>query len=105
MPTLPFTIPRWAWGLIGGIVAVLLLWWALDSYGDRRYNAGVTDTDAKWQEAADKLKEEAAASATRADDKAVERLEQFEQQAEDDRKAVQDAIEEGSSPLDALFGG
>lgn len=85
------------------VVGGVLLW------GNSKYRAGhddgVTQTDAKWEEAAAKLREQAVQSATRADDAAVERLEQFEQQAEDDRKAVEDAKRDGSSPLDALFGG
>lgn len=91
------------------VLAVLLLvgfiWWRIDAYGDSRYDAGVADTDAKWQQASQKLKDEAAKSATRADDRAAKRLDEFVEQAEDDRKAVEDANANGTSPLDALFGG
>lgn len=105
---LPFpipSIPRWAWYAIGAAVAALALWLALNAYGNARYKAGVEATDAKWEEASAKLKEQAAASATKADDAAVKRLEEYVEQAEEDAAAVEKAKAEGSSPLDALFGG
>lgn len=84
--------------LIGGV----LLW------GNSKYRAGhddgVTQTEAKYEAAKQKLREEAEASASKADDKALERLEQHEAQVENDRKAVEDANANGTSPLDAIFG-
>lgn len=102
--TLPF-IPKWAWYAIGGLALALAVFLAVRSYGNGRYDEGVTDTDAKWVEASDRLKEQAAQSATRADDAAVKRLEEFETQVEDEAKALEAAKAEGSSPLDVLFGG
>ena len=67
----------------------------LDSYGDRRFEEGVQATDAKWEEAAAKLKEQAAQSATRADDAAANRLENFVA----DHKADAAAVEEATSGL------
>ena len=78
-------------------------------YGASKYDAGhdkgVLETDAKWESAVAELRAQAQRSATQADDRAVARLEEFEQQAEDDRKAVENANQNGTSPLDALFGG
>lgn len=87
------------------LLVVGIIWFALDRYGDKRYAAGVADTDAKWEEASAKLKEAAAQSATKADDAAVKRLEEHVAQAEEDAAAVEKAKAEGRSPLDALFGG
>lgn len=89
---------------VGALVLVGLLWWSIASYGARRYQAGVTATDAKWEEASNRLKEEAAQSATRADDNAIERLEEHQQQVAEERAAVDAAIQNGASPFDALFG-
>lgn len=105
MPALPFTLPRWAWFLIGGALLALGLYLAITAYGNSRYREGVSDTDAKWAEASAKLKADAAKSATRADDAAVKRLEEHVAQASEDAAAVEKAKAEGSSPLDALFGG
>lgn len=100
-------IPR-LYAIIGAGVGVLaivgLLWWAISSYGSRRYQAGITATDAKWEEASNRLKEAAAQSATRADDNAANRLVEFEAQVEEENNAIEAAIRNGSSPFDAIFG-
>lgn len=99
------SLPRWAWFAIGGVLLLLALYLALDAYGDSRYRKGVSDTDAKWVEASAKLKAEAAKSATKADDRAAARLEEHVAQATEDQEKVNEAVRNGSSPLDALFGG
>lgn len=85
------------------LAVIALLWLGLHLYGNSRYNAGVHDTDAKWQEASDRLKAQAAQSATRADDAAAERLGQFKQQVEDEKEAMDAAASNGSSVFDVLF--
>lgn len=89
---------------VGALVIIGLLWWAITSYGSRRYQAGVTATDAKWEEASNRLKEAAAQSATRADDNAANRLVEFEAQVQEEQEALAAALENGSSPFDVLFG-
>ena len=87
------------------LLVALFLWWRIDAFGDRRYDAGVTATDARWQEASNRLQAEAANSATRADDAAANRLQQFENQVQDERREIDNAQRNGTSPLDVLFGG
>jgi hypothetical protein len=88
--------------IIAALVGLVLL------YGHSKYDAGheagVAETDAKWVAAAEKTRQLAAKSATRADDAAVKRLEQFKAQEDADRKAIDDANANGTSPLDAIFG-
>lgn len=86
------------------VLVVGALWLALHLYGNSRYRAGARDTDAKWEEASRRLKEQAAQSATHADDQAAQRLEEFEQQVQEERQAIDAAIQNGSSPFDVLFG-
>lgn len=98
------------WVKYGAIVLVTVLviwflWSRIDAYGDRRYDAGVMNERGKWEAAEKKLREEAAASSTRADDRAADRLAQHKEQIDEDRKAVDQAVRDGTSPLDALFGG
>lgn len=104
MPIIPFWLK-----IVGPLVALALLIGGVALWGKSKYNAGhdagVVETDAKWQAASDKLKEEAKASATKADDKAVARLEERVAQAEEDQEKVDAAEKAGTSPLDALFGG
>jgi hypothetical protein len=88
--------------LLLAVVGAILLW------GHSKYKAGheagVTETDAAWQKASDELMREAGKSATKADDRAVAAFEEHKEQITEDRKAVEDAQRNGSSPLDALFG-
>lgn len=103
-----FIIPFWL-KIVGPIalLALLLGAWQLDRRG--QYNkgerAGIEATDAKWEAASAKLKAQAAQSATKADDAAVKRLEEHVAQANEDQEKVNEAVRNGSSPLDALFGG
>lgn len=87
------------------LLIAFLLWRALDSYGDGRYQAGVDETDAKWEEAGRRLREQAARSASRADDAAASRLETHVQQVEEEKERLDEAQRTGGSPLDVLFGG
>jgi len=102
-----FGIPK-LYAFIGIVVSTLaivaLLSWAITSYGARKYQAGVDATDAKWEEASNRLKLEAEASATRADDNAVKRLEVFEEQVAEEQERINEAIANNSSTFDILFG-
>lgn len=100
-------IPFWM-KIAGPLVAFALLVAGVLAWGHSKYKAGheagVTETDAAWQKASDELMREAGQSATKADDRAVAALEEHKEQIDEDRKAVEDAQRNGSSPLDALFG-
>lgn len=101
-------IPFW-FKIVGPLMAIGLLVAGVLAWGHSKYRAGhkdgVAEVDAEWRAANEKLKAQAANSATKADDRAAERLDEQRQQAAEDRKAVEDATANGSSPLDALFGG
>ena len=101
-------LPLWA-KIVGPIIALALLIAAVVAWGNSKYRAGhddgVTETDAKWIAASEKLKADAAKSATQADDRAAERLAYYIADANADAAAVEKAKAEGTSPLDALFGG
>lgn len=103
-----FAIPFWA-KIVGPLVALALLVGAVAAWSHHQYSkghkAGVAETDAAYKAASDKLKADAAASATKADDKAVVRLEEYQAQAKEDQEKVDEANRNGTSPLDALFGG
>jgi hypothetical protein len=87
------------------LLILAALWWALDSYGDSRYDAGHEAADKEWQEASDRLIEKSQAAGTKADKAAAARQADFAAKQEDEKEKVHDALEEGSSPLDALFPG
>lgn len=92
-------------GILAFVLVVLLVIWRINAYGDSREQKGVDKERAAWVAAGEKLKEEAAQSATKADDRAAVRLEEHKEQIDEERKAVDAAVENGTSPLDALFGG
>lgn len=94
-------------GIIFGIILAIggLFYWWLDSYGDRRYDEGVQATDQKWEEARERLKKQAEASATRADDLALNRLNDHVNDVAAEQEALDEAERTGSSPIDVLFGG
>lgn len=104
MPVIPFWLK-----IVGPLVLLMLVVGGAMAWGKSKFNAGkeegVAETHAIYKAASDKLEAEAKASATRADDVAVERLEEHVADAQEDAAAVEKAKEEGSSPLDALFGG
>ena len=100
MPAIPFWLK-----IAGPIVALLVVIGGIWAYGNSRYNAGVSDTDAKWEEASERLKKKAAETATKADDAAAKRLEEFVEQSKEDQEKVDEAIRNGTSPFDELFGG
>lgn len=102
---MPFPIPRWGWYALGAVLLVLAFYIALDRYGDARYDAGKQDADAAWQEASDKLIEDAARAGTKADKAAAGRAADFAAKQEDERERIDRAVEHGTSPLDELFGG
>ena len=93
-------------GIVLGAVFVigLLFYLWLDAYGDRRYKEGVQATDQKWVAAGEQLKKDAAKSATKADDRAAERLANEVANQTADKEEVDEALRNGSSPLDVLFG-
>lgn len=102
------SLPLWA-KILGPIAALAILLGSFMAWSAHKYrvgyNAGVSATDKKWEDAAALLKKDAAQSATKADDAAVKRLEEHVAQANEDQAKVDAAVRNGSSPLDAIFGG
>lgn len=86
------------------LLALALLWWALDSYGDRRADEREAEVHATYKAASDRLKAQAAKSIAKADDAAAARVEQQQQQVQEELEALDEAQRNGSSPFDVLFG-
>jgi biopolymer transport protein ExbB/TolQ len=89
------------------VIAVVLglFYWALTAYGHRKFNEGVAANQKQVELALQKLKKDAQASATKADDAAANRAAVEVEQQKADQEAVDEAERNGTSPLDALFGG
>jgi hypothetical protein len=76
---------------------------ALDAWGDSRYRAGRADELAAWQAASDALIQKKATSAAAADRKASAAVVTFAAQQQLEKDRIDAAIENGASPVDALF--
>lgn len=76
----------------------------LDFYGDSRFREGKAAEKAAWEEAERKLLKKAGEAATKADKQAAARAAEHAATVADERKKIDAAVKEGSSPLDALFG-
>lgn len=95
--------PVWARYALGAALLLLVLYVALDRYGDARFREGEAHADAQWQKASDKLIEDAARAATKADRNAAGRAADFAAKQESEKEKIDAAVEHGSSPLDVLF--
>lgn len=98
------SVPRWAWAGMAAIALFLAILWGLDAYGDKRYSQGKNDADAAWKAASDKLVQQSVASGQRADVAAAARQADFAAKVEEEKEKIDEAVAEGSSPLDVLFG-
>lgn len=91
--------------IVGVIVLIGLFYWALTAYGHRKYQDGVKANQEQVDKALKKLETDAAQSATKADDAAAKRAAENVEQQKADQEALDEAERNGTSPLDALFGG
>ncbi len=95
--------------LIGYVGIPLLIaaafWLALHLYGNSRYAAGHDAADKEWRAASDRLIEKSMKAGTKADKAAAAREADFSAKQEDEKEKIHEALEEGTSPLDALFPG
>lgn len=82
--------------LVGGVLAV-------DAWGDSRFRAGEQLEKDKWEAASNKLLAEANEARTEAEKNAAAAALDFAARQQIERDRINDAIENGSSPVDALF--
>ncbi len=98
------SLPRWAWLAIGGLVLLVVFYVMLDRYGDSRFEAGKAQADAEWKAASERLVEKAHKSAAEADVAAAARAEDYAAKVADEQERIENAVEQGASPMDVLFG-
>lgn len=94
-------------GLLGfaGVLLILAAFAiSLKAYGNARYKAGKADADAAWIAASDKLIQKAQNAGDKASKAQAARAADFAAKQETERKAIENAQAEGSSPFDVLFG-
>lgn len=91
------------WMGLGAVAVLIGLWFALMAWGNSRYEAGVTHTDAKWAEAGERLAAQVETAGAAADVKEAERIENHTERLAAEREKIDEAVAQGRSPLDALF--
>ena len=94
----------WAGVAVAAVAAAIILIVVVLSWGQSRYNAGVTATDARWGEAGRRLEERAATSAAAADRREASRIENHAANVAEEKEKINEAVAAGSSPLDVLVG-
>lgn len=106
IPSFAVGLPwKWIGAVAGAIAIVAAVVFSIHAYGNARYEAGQSDERAAWEKAADKIEAESRSSAERAGKAAQRREEEYVEAVAAERQQIEEAIEEGSSPLDVLFGG
>lgn len=95
----------WKWIGIGfaALALVATIFFSIRAYGNARYDAGVTDTDAKWKAAAEELKRLSESAAEGAEDAAEAREQAFAARSAEEQEKLNDAIAQGEDPFDVLF--
>lgn len=99
-----FGLPRWGIYALAALLLVTAFLAERHAYGNRRFNAGEDHADEQWKKASDKLIEKSANAGTKADKVAAARQADFAAKQEDERERIDHAVQEGTSPLDAVFG-
>ncbi len=94
----------WAAVALGAVAAIIILIVVVLSWGQSRYDAGVTATDARWVAAGKRLEEQAATSADAADRREAPRIENHAARVAEEKEKIDEAVAAGASPLDVLFG-
>lgn len=100
----PLSLPYKTIGIaVGAVLAALAIYFAIHAYGKARYDAGVSDTDAQWHAAAEKLAKASHVAAGAAEDKAERRAEVYAIRLEEEKEEIEDALAQGADPVDVLF--
>jgi len=97
-------LPKWAANLLSYAIPVLIVLGALWYYGHSQYQAGWNANDAAWKTAIQQAKDDVDKAAGNASDDSVKRHDDFVERVTTEKGKVDAAIQDGSSPADALFG-
>lgn len=85
-------------------LALIIVWRLLIAFGDARYKQGISDNELAWRIAENKLHEREAAAKTAADKAAASRNSAHADAVAEEKGRLNDAMREGYSPIDVLFG-
>lgn len=86
----------------GGLLALLAL--ALLIFGHVKYHDGEKASDLKWKTASAALQMKAVQAGAAADTGAAQRQATHDQQVAQEKEKIDEAEQNGSSPMDVLFG-
>ncbi len=103
------TLTARGWGLlivlgVAAVIWLLILAWSQARY-DAGHAAGAAEADARWRAAARRLEQGLDRSADRADAREAARIRQYQAAVAEEKEKIDEAVADGRSPLDVLFGG
>ena len=84
--------------VVVGLVVAILAW------GQARYDAGKSKSDAQWQEASARLEATAREAGTTASAIETIRVREYNALVAEEKDLIDEAVADGRSPLDVLFG-
>jgi hypothetical protein len=84
--------------VVAALVTVTLMW------GQSRYEAGKDAADAQWLKASARLEQQQRAAGTFASSLEVIRIEEYTADLAEQQEMIDEAVSEGRSPFDVLFG-
>ncbi len=84
-------------------LAAIGLFLALWAWGNSRYNAGVSDTDAQWEAASAALIAQAEEVDAESDEKSLDRKTEYSKKLKAEKELIDEAQRNGDSVFDALF--
>lgn len=97
-------VPAWIKWLFAAALLLGAFAIALRAYGNARYDAGVEAEKAAWEAADARLRAKAEAAGSQASEREKERQRARDAIVEDEREKIRDAVENGTSPFDAMPG-
>lgn len=100
---MPFTLPALPWRLIGALVYAVALIWGVLAYGNARYDKGVSDTDAAWKAASERLAKQSLEASGVAGEAADKRAEAHAERLEKEKEKIDAAVADGRDPFDVMF--
>ena len=103
------TLSARGWGLLIALGVAVVIWLLILAWGQARYDAGhaagAAEADARWEAAADRVRQRLNRSAGRADAREAGRIRQHQAAVAEEKEKIDEAVADGRSPLDVLFGG
>lgn len=103
LPAIPLALKALPWKWIGVGVLVLAVVYAVLAYGESRADGREAKVNARWEAAAAELDRKSRAAAEAAEEGALEREATYAEELKREKEKVDEILDAGGDPFDALF--